>query len=90
MALDQIAADRRQSRPASGPSNDRRAAGAPLPEVAQELRPGVFARAEEDRVGVRARLVGQRRHVQAAQGDVGAARAVVVGDAHRRGRADVM
>ena len=49
-------------------------------EVLQELREGVLARPEEDRVRVRRRLVRQRRDVQAAERDVGAARAIVIGD----------
>ena len=46
-------------------------------EVAQELRPRVVARAEEDRVRVRGGLLRARSHVQSAQAHVRTAGAVV-------------
>ena len=78
--LDQVAPDRRKA----GQRPKRRlidALRAAAPEVAQEPRPCVLAGPEEDRVGVRAGLVGQRRHVQPAKRHVGSAGAVVVRDA---------
>ena len=80
MPLDQIAPDRRKA----GQRPERRsihALRAAAPEIGEELRPGVLAGAEEDRVGVRGRLVRQRRHVQSAKRDVRAPPPVVIGDA---------
>ena len=71
MPLDQVAPDRRDAssvRSARLIAALRRAGG----EVAQELREGVLAGAEEDRVGVRRGFVRQRGDMQAAERDVGA------------------
>ena len=46
----------------------------------RETRECLLARPEKDGVGVRRRLVGQRRDVQAAERDEHASRAVVVGE----------
>ena len=59
------------------------ALGTAAPEIGQEARPGVLAGPEEDRVGVRSGFVGQRRHVQPAERDIGASGAVVIGEAIR-------
>ncbi len=79
VSLDQVAAERWLA----GQGADRRPVDPPwaaLPEVLQELRPGVLARAEEDRVGVPDGLGRERGHVQPAQGDVRAFPPIVIGD----------
>ena len=58
-----------------------RFAGLSRGEVLEESRKGVFSRAEHDRVRVGRRFVRQRGDVKAAEDDVRAARAVMVGDA---------
>ena len=79
MTLDQVAADRRDvlERPQARLIAALRRAGG---EVAQELREGVLAGSEEDRVGVRRGFLGQRGDVQAAERDVRALAAVVIGN----------
>src|SRR5688572_3633437 len=82
MALDQIAADRGQVVQCAQRRDVtplRRAGG----EIAKEAREGVFAGTNEDGVGMRCRLVGQRRDVQSAQCHVGALASVVIRDAIR-------
>jgi hypothetical protein len=79
-ALNEIAADGRDAvqRPARGRSVDLPGpAGA---EVGEELREGLLARTEKDRISVRRRLVRQRRDVQAAERDERSPRAVVIGE----------
>ena len=80
-AIDEIAPNGRQpvERAIRGRAIDAR--GTPRAKVREELREGLLAGPEEHRVGVRRRLVGQRRHVQAAERDEDAFRPVVVGDA---------
>ena len=58
----------------------RRVRGRPVAKVPQEGRKRLLARAEEDRVGMGGGFVRQRRHVQAAEGDEDAPRAIVVGE----------
>ena len=89
MTLDQIAANRRQRLERAHALTDN-ASRAAAPEVGEKFRPGVFAGAEKDRIGVRRGFVRQRRHMQAAKRDVGAFRPVVIGQAIRAvGRGDV-
>ena len=78
-ARDQIAANRRNAverTSRGGLVAASRGAGA---EVGEESGKGLFARAEEDGVGVRRRLVRQRSDVQSAERDERAARTVEVG-----------
>ena len=82
--LDQIAADRRQAGERAS-LRSIHALGMAAAEVGEESRPRVLAGPEEDRVGVRGRLVRQRRDVQAAERHVRAARAVVIGECDTRG-----
>jgi hypothetical protein len=64
-----------------------RATGA---EVGQEARPRLLPGAQEDRVGVGGRLLGPRGHVEPAEGHMGAAATVLVGEAvGTPGRRDV-
>ena len=89
LALDEVAAGRRQAgqRPLGRAVQRLGAAGA---EVREERRPGVLARPAEHAVGVPGRLLRQARRVQAAEADVGALGAVVVGVAvGATGRGDV-
>jgi len=53
--------------------------GIAAPEVGEEGGPRVLAGADEDRVRVGRRLLRQRGHVQAAEDDISALRAIVVG-----------
>ena len=46
--------------------------------VLEESRPGVFAWTQKDAIGMRGCLVRQRRHMQTAEADVGAATTIVV------------
>jgi hypothetical protein len=78
MALDEIPPDARQA----GQGADRRAVAWRRPAgtvVRQERGPGVFARAEEDGVGVRRGLLREGGDVQSTQHDVGSAPAIVIG-----------
>ena len=89
LALDEVAPRRRQA--GEGPLGRAvQRLGPAGAEVAQERRPGVFARPAEHAVGVPGRLLGEARRVQAAEADVGAPGAVVVGVAvGAAGRGDV-
>src|SRR5262249_11521856 len=85
MALDQIAANLRQSIERA----DFRAvepARPPLAEVSKEHRPGVFARPEENGVSMLGGLLRQGRDVQPAQANVRAPAAVMIGDLIRASR----
>ena len=78
-ATDQVAPDRRQ--PFQRPAGSRDVSGsrATGSEVLEELRKNLFARAEEDCVGVRGGLVREGGDVQAAEGNEDALRPVVIG-----------
>src|SRR5947208_250777 len=52
-------------------------------KVSQECGEGVLPRSDEDRVRVWCCFIRQRRNVEAAERDVGAARTIVVGDSVR-------
>ncbi len=88
-ALDEVASRRRHALEGAlvRPVDAARAAGA---VVGQKSGPGVLAGAQEHRVGVLHRLVGERGRVQAAEADVGAPGAVPAGDVvGAGGRGDV-
>ena len=89
VALDEVAPRRRQpgERPFRGAVQRPGPAGA---EVGEKRRPGVLARPAEHAVGVPGGLLRQARRVEAAEADVGAPGAVVVGVAvGAAGRGDV-
>ncbi len=81
-ALDQIAPHSRQPVERADPrliTPGGRAASI----VVEKLRPGIFAGPEKNRVRMRCGLLGQRRYVQAAEHDISAAFAVMVGQTIR-------
>jgi hypothetical protein len=82
---DQVAPDAREAfeRSDSRAVQGRGAAGA---EVGEERGPGVLAGAQENGIGVRRGLVGERCDMEAAQCDIDAALPIVVGDPVRTGR----
>ena len=86
-AFDEVAPDWRDARQRTH-ARLIDAPGAASPKIGEERGPGVLARSEKDRIGVPRRFFGQRRDVKAAQSDVRAVRAIVIGDAIRaiRGR----
>jgi hypothetical protein len=89
MALDQVASDRRQAVQRARDGRVRRGRVA-CGEVREEPRPGVLARTDEDRVRMPRTFLRQRRRVEPADDDIGAACPVVVGDLVRpSGRGDI-
>src|SRR5438105_10351293 len=91
MPLDEIPANPRR---ADERSNRRAIAlrGSTAAKVVEESRPRVLARSMENRVRMRARLVGKRCYVEAAEADVGASAPVVIREligAVRRGDIDL-
>jgi hypothetical protein len=89
LALDEVAPHRRE--PVEGPfPRPVDPLGPPRREIGEEGRPGVLAGADEEGVGVRRGLLGQRGDVQTSERDVDPPAPVVVREPVRpRGRGDV-
>ena len=83
VALDQIAADRRQLRQRPRLATDRRAAGCPSRKSARNCGHVSSPGPRKIVSACARRFVRQRRHVQAAEHDVCTSRAVVIGQAIR-------
>ncbi len=86
VALDQIAADGRHADQRARSPTDSGGRGRPARKSRRNRGPGVLAGSEEDRVGVRRGLVGQRRDVQTAERDERAAARGNDRRSRRRGR----
>lgn len=79
LALDQVAADRRQALDRAAAGRDVARLRAPRAEVIEEARECLLAGADEDGVGVARRFLGHGGDVQPAECDEAALGAIVIG-----------
>jgi hypothetical protein len=79
-ATNQIATDGRKAIERAAGGGDVASQRPARAEIFEELRERLLAGAEEDRIRVRGGFIGERGHVQAAEGDEDAFRAIAIGE----------